>query len=394
MKKNKSKYFILAFANSLILFVLTSWFWSLPWLAGDEKMMIWATSAIRLTNREIPDSEDFAFINVAYDRMLIDKQDEYGFTVGNQAVTDRKKLTKLLRVINQSEAQPKYLFCDIYFEESTMYDSALAIEFGSLKNHVVSTHLNENEELTLPVIKSANIGLSDYVIGNIFEGVYKFQLFFKDSLRLTPLTIYQDLNNAEIKRFGPFVRINDQFTLNHFIMNYRLLQHDIYDLETGFNPVNLGELLMLSDKDIADFLQNKIVIIGDFFESDMHETMFEITSGPVILLNAYLAIQNNDTVVSIPFLLLLMLVYFWLSYIAIYPDDLIERYIKRKFGKIKWVGNLTSFMSYVIGLVVTSILTYFLFNIHLNVFMLSIYFFIIEKISDIVHKKLIPSKEG
>ncbi len=387
MTTGKKVSLLLALANTVILFFLTTWFWSLPWMAGDEKLMIWATSAIRLMNRDRPESQEFALINVSYDQMLIDKFDAYGFPVGKQAITDRQKLTRFMKIINQAERKPKYVFFDLYFEKPTAYDSALNAEIKQQQNLIVSIHLDENGNPRLPVITDVKMGLSDYVIGNIFEGVYKFQLYFSDTLKLTPLIISEDLNNYQSEKRGPFVKIGNWITLNYFIMNYRLLQKDIMNMEVGFNPVNLGELLILPDEDIAAFLENKIVVIGDYFEYDMHETLFEITSGPVVLINAYLTIVNRDTVVNFFFILIITMLYFGLSYIAIYPEDMIENYIRRKYGKIKWVGNVTSFMSYLIILVVVSIFTYFLFNIHLNVFFLSIYIFIIEKLSTFLYKK-------
>ena len=46
------------------------------------------------------------------------------------------------------------------------------------------------------------------------------------------------------------------------------------------NPISLGELLYLLDEDIQEYLNGKVVVIGDFFENDMHETVLEITAGP------------------------------------------------------------------------------------------------------------------
>jgi CHASE2 domain-containing protein len=385
---SKKVFLLLAFINTLILFFLTSWFWSLPWLAGDEKLMIWSTSAIRLMNRDLPESKNFALINVAYDQVLIDKFDDFGFPVGNQAITDRSKLARLMCIINKAEMKPEYVFLDLYFEEATGYDSALSRELEQPENLIVSFHLDENNNPQAPIISKVKKGLSDYVIGNIFEGVYKFQLFFNDTLKLTPLIINEDINNYAASIWGPFVKVDNWYTLNHFILNYRLLQKDIMSLEVGFNPVNLGELLLLPEADISKFLQGKIVVLGDFFEHDMHETMFEITSGPIILINAYLSILNRDTIVNAFFIGFVFLVYFGLSYLAIYPEDVIERYIKEKYGKIKWVGSLTSFMSYLLILIFTSIITYFLFNIHLNIFFLSVYLFLVEKLSTFIFLKI------
>ncbi|MBT8190692.1 MAG: CHASE2 domain-containing protein [Bacteroidia bacterium] len=383
----------MALINTGVLFLLTAWLWSLPWFAGDEKLMIKTTSALKLKFRETPESKDYAFINVSYDISLIDKYDEYGFPVGKQVITDRQRLTRLFEIINNSEIQPDYVLCDLRFDKPTEYDSELEEEMQKLDNLIVSYHLDDMLQPSNPTIKEVNQGLSDYVIGNVFEGVYKFQLYFNDSLRLTPLIIHSELESVDTDLYGPFVRIGSRWTLNHFIMNYRLLQADIMDQEAGFNPINLGELLLLPDADVAAFLENKFVVIGDFYEIDLHESIFEITAGPVILMNAYWSLLNKDTRVNIFFFLILIGSFFFLSMLAIYPEDLIEKYIKKRYGKIKWVQSLTSFVSYLVFLVIVSIITFFFFNIHINVFLLAVYLFILEKVSNFLQKRSVVKSE-
>ena len=349
--------------------------------------MIWATSAIKLDFREIPESSDYALINVSYDLDLIEKTDEFGFPIGNQVITDRRKLTSLFKTINESEHKPDYVLCDIFFEKPTEYDSALNDEMSEMDNLIISYHLDDNLNPRYPVTSDINRGLTDYVIGNVYEGVYKFQLFFNDSLKLTPLKIYDEKNNIDSKSLGPFVKVGSWWTLNHFIMNYRLQQMDVMNQEAGFNPINLGELLLLPEEDIAAFLQDKFVIIGDFYEIDLHETIFEITAGPVILMNAYWSILNQDTRINFFFFVILLGSFFFLSMLAIYPEDLIEKYIKKKYGKIKWVRSLTSFVSYLLFLMIVSIIIFFIYNIHINVFLLALYLFVLEKVSNFLQKR-------
>lgn len=388
------KRFIYFFAliNTAILFYLTTWLWSLPWFAGDEKLMIWVTSAIKFNSRKVPPSEDYALINVSYDLSLIDKYDEDGFPVGNQVITDRMKLTRLFSIINKSSVKPKYILCDIFFEEPTQYDSALTAEMSEMDNLIISYHLNDQLQPRFPVMGNIERGLTDYVIGNVFEGVYKFQLFFNDSLQLTPLIIYDELEHQQSEKVGQFVNMGSWWTLNHFIMNYRLLQTDVNNQQAGFNPINLGELLSLPEEDVASYLDGKFVVIGDFFEVDLHETIFEITAGPLILLNAYWSLINQDTKVNIFFFIIVLGAFYFLSILAIYPEDLIEKYIRKKYGKIPWVRSLTSFVSYLLFLIIVSVITFFVYNIHLNVFLLAVYLFILEKVSNFLQKRVLPSK--
>lgn len=390
----KTLLFIGIVANTIAMVFFTFYLMKLPWLAGDEKFLIWSSSALKFANREIPNSSEYAFINTSYDLQLIDRYDEFGFPVGNQVITDRQKLALFLEIINTGEIKPKYVICDVHFADSTDVDAPLHAALQQMDNVILSSHLNDKGQLEAPVFKDINRGLSDYVIGSVFDGVYKYQLVYNDSLKLTPLKVYEDVYGVKAEKKGPFVKIGDHWTINNFIMNYRLLQKDIIEQEAGFNPVSLGELLFLEDKDIQDFTAGKIVIIGDFFENDMHETLFEITAGPLILLNAFLTIKEGDTLVNIWFFLLIIVVYLYLSYMVFVEGDYMEAKITKNFGSIAIAKYLAGFASYITILAVLSLTTFFLFNIHLNIFFLALAFYTMDKIVGFIYSRLSKEKEG
>ncbi|WP_420582229.1 hypothetical protein [Reichenbachiella sp.] len=390
MKKNRIFLWLGIVVNALAMILLTFYFMSLPWLAGDEKLLIWSTSAIKFANREIPNSEEFALINTSYDLQLIDRLDDFGFPVGQRVITDREKLTIVLDAIAKAENPPKYIICDIHFLDSTAYDVGLDTTLQKFDNLIISYHLNDFGEIETPIFREVNRGLSDYVIGSVFDGVYKYQLLHHDSLKLTPLKVFEGLSGVQSQSFGPFVQIGDRWTPNNFIMNYRLLQKDIENIEAGFNPVNMGELLYLAEQDIQNFVAGKIVVIGDFFENDMHETLFEITAGPLILLNAILNIQSGDTYVNSWFFLLLFLSYCYFSYMVFVEGDYMESRITKYFGAVKLANYLAGFMSYLILLTILSCITFFIFNIHLNVFFLAITFYLMDKLVGFTYAKMKP----
>lgn len=390
----KTLLFIGIVANTIAMVFFTFYLMKLPWLAGDEKFLIWSSSALKFANREIPNSSEYAFINTSYDLQLIDRYDEFGFPVGNQVITDRQKLALFLEIINAGETKPKYVICDVHFADSTDVDAPLHAALQQMDNVILSSHLNDNGQLETPVFKDINRGLSDYVIGSVFDGVYKYQLVYNDSLKLTPLKVYEDVYGVKTEKKGPFVKIGDHWTINNFIMNYRLLQKDIIEQEAGFNPVSLGELLFLEDKDIQDFTAGKIVIIGDFFENDMHETLFEITAGPLILLNAFLTIKKGDTLVNIWFFLLIIVVYLYLSYMVFVEGDYMEAKITKKFGSIAIAKYLAGFASYITILALLSLTTFFFFNIHLNIFFLALAFYAMDKIVGFIYSRLSKAKVG
>lgn len=364
----------------------TFYLMKLPWLAGDEKFLIWSTSAAKFSFRELPDSENFAFINTSYDLSLIDRYDEFGFPIGNQPITDREKLALLLHSINAGESKPKYIIIDIHFVDSTAYDSTLYAELQKLDNVILSSHINEEGVFEAPIFRGINYGLSDYVIGSVFDGVYKYQLVHGDSLKLLPLKVHEAITGAESQQMGPFVKIDNRWTTNNFIMNYRVLQKDILNMEAGFNPVSMGELLFLTDEDIQDFVADKIVVIGDFFENDMHETIFEITAGPLILVNAYLTIKNHDTTINLLFFLLMICFYTYLSYMVFYEGDMIENWIRKISGK-SVSRYFMGFASYFFILVLFSILCFALFNVHINIFFVAVGYYMLDRIMNLIFSR-------
>ncbi|UXX79722.1 CHASE2 domain-containing protein [Reichenbachiella carrageenanivorans] len=388
MTKKKLFLWLGIIVHALVMIFLTFYLMSLPWLAGDEKLLIWSTSALKFANREIPPSEKYALINTSYDLQLIDRLDDFGFPIGQRVITDREKLTWLLDIISQSQTPPKYIILDVHFLDTTDFDSALDSVLQRFDQLIISYHLGDDGYLEYPVFQNTNKGLSDYVIGSVFDGVYKYQLIHHDSLKLTPLKVHEQLSGKSATQWGPWVKIGEQWTPNNFIMNYRLLQKDIEDIEIGFNPVSMGELLFLENQDIQDYVAGKIVVIGDFFENDMHETLFEITAGPLILLNALLTIQAGDTYINFWFFALLFAAYTYLSYMVFVEGDYMEKMITRHFGTVKIADYLAGFMSYLLLLTLLSCLTFFVFNIHLNVFFLAIAFYLMDKVVGFIYTQV------
>ncbi|MEM7296941.1 MAG: hypothetical protein AAF391_01610, partial [Bacteroidota bacterium] len=260
------------------------------------------------------------------------------------------------------------------------FDDDLYESLKAADKIILSSHLNFDGSIQDHLFEDINFGVSDYVIGSVFDGVYKYQLIYNDSLKMLPLKVFEEINGSSIHKAGPFVKVGDWWTLNNFIMNYRLLQKDIEDIEAGFNPINLGELLYLEDQDIQDFIGGKVVVIGDFFEHDTHETIFEITAGPLILLNALLTIHDQETKIGASFFLLIVLFYFFLSYMAFTDNDIVENWINR-ITTSKVTKYFAGFTSYFVILTLLSIITFFLFNVHINVFFIAVAFYIVDRLA-------------
>ncbi|MGB3467348.1 MAG: hypothetical protein WBA74_18840, partial [Cyclobacteriaceae bacterium] len=283
-------------------------------------------------------------------------------------------LTEFYRIMNQNNHPYRMMITDIFFADPSLDDEMLQAELTLLKNAFFSGHLDQNDE-PMPSVFNAEYGISDYLIANIFEGVYKGQLVFNDSLLHTSLMAV----DKEAKPLGPFVRVKNQFVPNHFIINYSLLQNEMLNPENNYNPVNLGELLLLPEEEVRAFVEGKLVVLGDFRENDMHETVFEITAGPLILLNVYYQLLSGETVINLTFLLLIVISYFMLSMLVVLPEDPVRKYLVRKFGKTKVISKLLSGITfYSVALTVLSFVLFFLFNIHINAFFIGLYCYLVD----------------
>ena len=89
------------------------------------------------------DYSDSLFINVSYDKQLIEKKDEFGMPVGNIDITDRTKLLALLNILDSTN-QYRYIILDVRFEKGldSEMDSALFSKIKNMKRIVVANHLD------------------------------------------------------------------------------------------------------------------------------------------------------------------------------------------------------------------------------------------------------------
>ncbi|WP_367328268.1 hypothetical protein, partial [Lentimicrobium sp.] len=66
----------------------------------------------------------------------------------------------------------------------------------------------------------------------------------------------------------------------------------------------------------------QIVIIGDFEgANDIHHSMAGLISGPLILANIMNSLMNNDHVISVWYIVLLFIVFFYVSYHSFYCES-------------------------------------------------------------------------
>ncbi len=366
--------------HSFFLTAISIYLLNLPYIYEDELYLVQATSIIKkllARKQDKPDRKRFLFVNVAWEKQLVDKLDEEGFPLGNQAITDREKIAKFLRRINKKPTNHKYLLCDINFIDPSDDDAELQHEFNQLKNYIVSyTPSIGNDDSN--AILNANKAVAGYETYNVDKFI-KFKLIQTDSLKSIPLKMYEDLHQKKMEIGTYFFRIGNKFVLNSFIVDFKIWSYDLSEnSEYKYDIINLGDFEFLPDSALKKLTNNRIIVIGDYDLNDVHETIYGRMSGPLILLNTFLALENEDNVIS-PFFVLYLFICFFL--ISGYCLDFETRH-RKKLYLIRFKNNFAEealgFLTYLFLLALVSSISFFLFNIHLTILLFASYLYFLD----------------
>lgn len=375
--------------NTLICMLLTFWLLNRPTWNGAEMSLFQYTTLFKtliLGIEEKPAKKDFLFVDVSQDKQLVELLDNDGIPVGNLAITDREKLTELLNILAQKPKNQKMVLCDMMFDQKSPSDSALEVAMNKLPNLLLSYIFDgDKDTLMLPPFKKVKRGLANY---ETYDNTFlKFRLFYRDTLPTVPVKMYELLHNKKPQMGKFFNSLNERKILNHFVTNLRIRNYDLFDIDPKqrYNWIGLGDLLMFPD-DIHKICKDRIVIVGSFQNEDKHNTIYGDLAGPLILVNTYLALKNGDNIITVGWVIWLAIGFFGLSFFLFWQLDFRKSKLQRLVGQwqIKYVIR---FLTYSFGLSIISIISFFVFGIHLNILWLSFLFYLIDSILKTNYRK-------
>jgi len=343
----------------------------------DELFEIQLTSGIRhlLFSAEAePETDDFLFINTAYDRKLIEKY-ENGILLGNEDITDREKLVRFFRILNQNPESCKFVLCDIFFQDQSPDDDLLWAEMRKMKSLLIPYSKNSSGEWENPIFGDIPKGIVDYTTGDAKGTFLKFRLTETDGNLMhksIPLLMYEKLYSAEFGKWGFLYVMGRKLSLNAMVPHFRIRNID----NSGYY-MNLGEILKTPEPVMLNLAKNRIIVIGDFRERDKHETIFGNMPGPLLLVNAYLSIVKGDNLISPFFLICLFAVYTTISYKLFYGKRLEEYQTDMRLGR-RFFHFIGKPLSYGLMLSIVSVILYLIFNIHINILLIAGYLSVID----------------
>ena len=346
--------------HAILLLVLTSYWINTNYSYGDERVLVQWTSILKRVALNIdqdPPQEDYLFIDLAYEKALIPTEDG----LGTEVITDRAKLAQFFGILKRHQQEVKFTVCDVFLQGRSEHDGLLQENIRGIQNVVFPNHHAEDgklEKLDLQVPEA----IADYKMAS--GGFLKFKLFQDEKLSTVPVYLYEKTTGNKIEDLGIIYAEANNASLNSVIIDYQIRSHELF--EQGEYPVvNLSELLLLPEEVIVnDFLKNRFVLMGDF-QNDVHDTVLGSMPGTLILLNAYLTLLNGYHLITVGWLLFMLGGYTIFSRLMLFPHD-----EDVKIRNINWLGPLLGSITY---LFILSILSYLLFNIHIQVLILTLY---------------------
>jgi hypothetical protein len=399
----KKQNVLIALATGIVVFIIT-WFYinSYLTLSVEDDLLSRETFFIHnLLKNKPAKNKKFVFISTGKDLNLIDDTAGYG----NISVSDRYKLYKLLRAINNAQARPEYILLDLQFYYPYNYsvddsvqalvkksnlpfffpdksvDDSLAAEIKRNNNIAISVLLNNNQIQT-PMYKS-NYGIADYKTYGSF--LNKFRIWYHDlNAPSMPGLLHQKIDGASYSgnRFATFC--NHRLCFNYIWPDYYYDENDV-KADSAYQEYHIGSLLpLLNDpKTVKALFKDKVIFIGNF-EDDVHDTPAGKIPGTIVLADIYLSLLNGKHLVPWLWVSFMVTVFSMLSYMAIYnqlPD------VKFNFGFAfadQVSGFLKEYVSYIGILLLASVLSVFLFGITISLFLPA---FIFSAIDFLIQKK-------
>ena len=381
MVKRKKIALLFSLCNVVILLILSYFLNNQPLFTGEDldqyAWMEWIKDKLGI----IPevDTNDALFINVAYDKQLVDKCDDYGMAIGNSDVTDRSKLLSLLQLLHKTNSY-KYILLDIRFEKGYNVpdvDSALFAEILSMKNIVIANH-SDIELADSSLIKKA--AFSDYFATITKTNFARYQYNY-DGVESVPLYAYHELTGNAINKHGWLYTCNSRLCYNSLFVHFPIAKWNEYDEQQSKVYYNLGSDILdnYSDSDLKKLTEGKCVIIGNMVE-DVHDTYSGLKPGSVITYYAFQELMKGRHFVNYCMMLFLAILFFLISLSLFETNPIISRlpFIRNSHSRI--IHFMLDFVGYSLVLALSMIILYIIFGIATSIVLPSAYFAIQKSI--------------
>jgi len=411
LKTNKHIRYIavgIALLFLFIIYVVMNSRWSVSGEKLTLKYIDLAMTKLRGHEKNVDMSDSVLLIDVHYDKQLVMERDRYGQDLGMVPVTDREKLYQLLYRLKQ-EDNYKYIMLDVAFciEDRQPEDSLLYRLISSMKRITIPMPMGTDIADDM-LSDSGKVGMAQYGT-TIWENDFVKYPFYTNGQKSMPLMMYENLNKGrKIKSFGPFHIEGGRLIRNSVIQMLDFRATTIDEVMGGALPVNVpydmgvGVLGIYPDgfrqdaySDNPGWAKDKYILIGDF-EGDTHTTYRGEIPGTVINFNAFLSLLEGQHIVSYTFLLLLLMFFYFQSYLILSRQDIYivtRRCLENKNATETRIGSvllkitrICSVLSYPVFFVLVCIFTFYVFNEVFDILLTITLFYALKRVVDAIYE--------
>lgn len=379
-KRNKTA--LLASSCNVVILIVLSYVLNNQSLFTGEDLdhyawIEWVKNKVGLIKQS--DRQDVLFVNIAYDKQLTEKIDEFGMPIGNTCITDRRKLLSFLQMLHSTNNY-KYVFLDVRFEKgynAPEVDSVLFAEIRNMRNIVIANHSDIEIADSLLLDKAA---ISDYKATITATNFVRYKYSHNGNSSM-PLYAYRDLTKRTINSHGLIYTCDGKLCYNSLFVNFPVESFSEFDDENRKRYYNLGSDLLdnYSEEDLATLTQGKYIVIGDMIE-DLHDTYSGMKPGPVITCYAFQALMNKKHFVSYSLLLFLGVLYFLISLSQFRQNSLLEQipFVRKSHSRL--LHFVLTFIGYTFLLTVVAIVLNIFADVSISILLPSTYFTIQKNI--------------
>lgn len=333
------------------------------------------------------DSQDVLFVNIAYDKQLSERTDEFGMPVGNVDITDRKKLLSFLQMLHLTDNY-KYIFLDVRFEKGfdvPEVDSTLFAEIHNMRKIVIANH-SDVEIADSSLMEKAAI--SDYKATITATNFVRYKYSY-DEVPTMPLYAYRELTLESIYKHGLIYTCDGKLCYNSLFVNFPVESFGEFDDENRKRYYNLGSDLLdnYSEEDLATLTQGKYIVVGDMIE-DLHDTYSGLKPGSVITYYAFQALMNGRHFVSYCLQMFLAILYFAISLSQFRRNSLLEQipFVRKSHSRL--LHFVLTFIGYTFLLTAVAIVLNVIADVSISILLPSMYFTIQKNIINYKRTKI------
>lgn len=233
--------------------------------------------------------------------------------MGETDIADRRKLIEFLSKLKEY-GNYRYILCDISFdnEHKTSSDSALYHIIATMPNIVVP-----GEAANLPIILRNTSASSNYKVLHHGDPFMKYH--YSNGHKSIPIKMWNDLTGHDlIRHWWGYSDENGRLCNNAAVLDFTdIFGYANQTLSSKYGDLYLEEKLIYHlGADILDagcpkeIFENKIVLIGDYFDRDMHDTAIGQVPGVMILYSAYRTLIDKKNQVPWYCYLILFIIFF------------------------------------------------------------------------------------